>query len=196
MSLPEVSLLWVSTHWSEMMVRKKPQWNSKRGRIATLTDCLYHREDACNGLCMKVGEWWKIPELEDSGSSYSLQKVNGNILCFALCFFFYVFICFVVFIPSWSSKLKIPTNWVHCVWAFPFYQWDRTSFHFFYLSIFFSKKHAFSPSVIRKYESRPSTKSLIHYTENEQPNFNEHQKKKKGGRRTPKEKKLKKNIEK
>jgi hypothetical protein len=88
MSLPEASLLWVSTHWSEMMVRKKPQWNSKRGIIATLTDCLYHREDACNGLCMKVGEWWKIPELEDSGSSYSLQKVNGNILCFALCFFF------------------------------------------------------------------------------------------------------------
>jgi hypothetical protein len=61
---------------------------------------------------------------------------------------------------------------------------------------FFSKKHAFSPSAIRKYESRPSTKSLIHYTENEQPNFDEHQKKKKGGRRTLKEKKLKKNIEK
>lgn len=50
------------------------------------------------------------------------------------------------------------------------------SYFFLLLLLFvflFANKHAYSPFVIRKYES-VSTKSLVHYIENEQPNFDEY----------------------
>jgi hypothetical protein len=78
--------------------------------------------------------------LDDPRGSYSLQKVNDNVvLVFLLCLFiclsllsyqvgsldsryqhmvFVVVKPFLVFIPSWQSWLKMSTYGFHCSWAF------------------------------------------------------------------------------
>ena len=59
----------------------------------------------------------KVPKLGDPRGSYSLQKVNNNVVlvCF-LCFMFYVFIYVFVFafILNWQSWIKMLTHGFRC----------------------------------------------------------------------------------